>query len=188
MAKKTMLEYLEHAVDAADRDHQAFAYGSLDARRISNMLTMAECEVVITPDQLDTYPFLLNFMNGTLDLESGELLPHDPERFITKLVHYDYNPGAGCPLFLSFIARIMGNHADASEPELDRAERMVEYLQRTLGYSLTATTEEKAVIVPFGSGNNGKTTLLATFLHLLEEYSVLLQADTLMVRQESNNT
>ena len=42
--------------------------------------------------------------------------------------------------------------------------------------------------MPFGSGNNGKTTLLSTFLHLLEEYAVLLQVDTLMVRQESNNT
>ncbi len=188
MAKKTMLEYLAEAVEADNKDHRVFAYGSLDARRISNMLTMAECELAITPDQLDTYPFLLNFMNGTLDLESGKLLPHDPERFITKLVHYSYNPRAECPLFLSFIARVMGNHADASEPELDRAERMVEFLQRALGYSLTGTTEEKAVFVPFGSGNNGKTTLLATFLHLLAEYAVLLQADTLMVRQESNNT
>ena len=188
MAKKTMLEYLAEAVDTDNKDHRAFAYGSLDARRISNMLTMAECELAITPDQLDTFPFLLNFMNGTLDLESGALLPHEPDRFITKLVHYDYNPQAECPLFLNFIARVMGNHADASEPELDRAERMVEYLQRALGYSLTGTTEEKAVFVPFGSGNNGKTTLLATFLHLLSEYAVLLQADTLMVRQESNNT
>lgn len=188
MAKKTMLEYLAEAVDADNKDHRAFAYGSLDARRIGNMLTMAECELTITPDQLDTYPFLLNFRNGTLDLETGKLFPHDPERFITKLVHYDYNPQAECPLFLSFIARVMGNHADASEPELDRAERMVEYLQRALGYSLTGTTEEKAVFVPFGSGNNGKTTLLSTFLHPLAEYAVLLQADTLMVRQESNNT
>ena len=65
---------------------------------------------------------------------------------------------------------------------------MVRYLQRALGYSLTGTTEEKAVFVPFGSGDNGKTTLLSTFLFLLEEYAVLLQVDTLMVRQESNNT
>jgi putative DNA primase/helicase len=82
----------------------------------------------------------------------------------------------------------MGNHPDASEAELDRAERVVRYLQRALGYSLTGTTEEKAVFVLFGSGDNGKTTLLSTFLNLLEEYAVLLQVDTLMVRQESNNT
>src|SRR3954466_15739584 len=30
--------------------------------------------------------------------------------------------------------------------------------------------------------------MLSTFRHLVEEYSVLLQVDTLMVRQESNNT
>jgi phage/plasmid-associated DNA primase len=50
------------------------------------------------------------------------------------------------------------------------------------------TTEEKAAFVLFGKDNNGKTTLLSTFLLLLEEYSALLQVDTLMSRQESNNT
>jgi putative DNA primase/helicase len=44
------------------------------------------------------------------------------------------------------------------------------------------------VFVLFGPGDNGKTTLLSTFLYLLEEYAVLLQVDTLMTRQESNNT
>ena len=190
LAKRTMLEYLAQAVDAGDEGQQGFAslLRLFEARRIANLLTMAECELVITPDKLDTHPFLLNFLNGVIDLETGALLPHDPERFITKLVRYNCNPQAACPLFLSFIARIMGNHPDASEAELDRAERMVSYLQRAFGYSLTGTTAEKAVFVLFGAGNNGKTTLLSTFRQLVEEYAVLLQVDTLMVRQESNNT
>ena len=187
-AKQTMLEFLSQAAHADDADLQKFAYGSLDARRINNMIALAECELVITPDQLDTHPFLLNFLNGTLDLRTGELKSHDEKQYLTKLVHHDYKPRAECFLFLSFLGRIMGGHADASEPDLDRADRMVEYLQRALGYSMTGTTEEKAVFVPFGTGNNGKTTLLSTFLQLLEEYAVLLQVDTLMVRAESNNT
>ena len=187
-AKLTMLESLAQAVGAGNEDLKKFAYSSLDARRINNMIALAECELIVTPDQLDTHPFLLNFRNGTLDLRTGELKPHDREQFLTKFVHHNYSPQAECPLFLGFLGRIMGGHADASEPELDRADRMVEYLQRALGYSMTGTTEEKAVFVPFGTGNNGKTTLLATFLQLIEEYSVLLQVDTLMVRQESNNT
>ena len=69
----------------------------MDARRIANLLTMAECELVITPDQLDTHPFLLNFMNGTLDLRTGELSPHDPNHFITKLVRYNYNRAGRLP-------------------------------------------------------------------------------------------
>jgi putative DNA primase/helicase len=40
----------------------------------------------------------------------------------------------------------------------------------------------------FGGGDNGKSTMLSTFRQLVEEYAVLLQVDTLMVRQESNNT
>jgi putative DNA primase/helicase len=187
-AKQTMLEFLSQAAHADDEKLQKFAYGSLDARPINSMIALAECELVITPDQLDTHPFLLNFLNGTLDLRTGELKPHDQKQYLTKLVHHNFEPQAECSLFLSFLGRIMGGHADASEPELDRADRMVEYLQRALGYSMTGTTEEKAVFVPFGTGNNGKTTLLSTFLQLLEEYAVLLQVDTLMVRAESNNT
>jgi putative DNA primase/helicase len=188
LAKKAMIEFLAQADAAQDRDLMKFAYRSLDARRIAAMLSLAECELVVMPAELDTHPFLLNFLNGTLDLVSGELKPHDRAQMLTKLVHHNYDPQAQCPLFLAFLGRIMGSHADASEPELDRVDRMIAYLQRALGYSLTGTTEEKAVFVPFGTGNNGKTTLLATFLQLLEEYAVLLQVDTLMVRQESNNT
>ena len=54
-----------------------------------------ECELVVTPDQLDTYPFLLNFLNGTLDLRTGDLAAARPDHFITKLVHYNYDPDAG---------------------------------------------------------------------------------------------
>jgi len=82
----------------------------------------------------------------------------------------------------------MGGGPDASEGELARAQRLIDYLQRALGYSLTGSTIEKAVFVLFGTGDNGKSTMLTTFRQLVEEYAVLLQVDTLMVRQESNNT
>jgi hypothetical protein len=77
---------------------------------------------------------------------------------------------------------------DASESALDRADRLISYLQKTFGYALTGVTSEKAVFILNGGGNNGKSTLLSTFLKILEEYATLLQIDTLMVRQESNNT
>jgi putative DNA primase/helicase len=82
----------------------------------------------------------------------------------------------------------MGHHPDRSEGELECSERLLSYLQRALGYSLTGLTSEKAVFLLHGSGDNGKSTLLSTFLKLVDEYAVLLQIDTLMVRQESNNT
>jgi putative DNA primase/helicase len=125
LAKQAMLEYLSEAALAENVQHKAFAYASLEARRIANLLTMAECELVVTPEQLDTHPFLLNFLNGTVDLRTGTLAPHDPEHYITKLVRYNYDPHAQCPLFLNFIARIMGNVVAHNPPK--KASRQVRF-------------------------------------------------------------
>ena len=149
---------------------------------------MAESELIVRPSELDQNPDLLNFMNGTVDLRTGELRQHDRADFITKLAHYKFLPHAPCQRWQAFLDQVMGGGPDASGGKLDRAKRMVEYLQRALGYSLTGRTIEKAVFVLFGEGDNGKSTMLSTFRQLIEEYSVLLQVDTLMVRQESNNT
>jgi putative DNA primase/helicase len=135
----------------------------------------AEPHLIVTVDQLDREPFLLNFKNGTVDLRTGEIQPHKPEDLITKLVPHCYRPNAACPQFLKFIRRVL--------PGLE------DYLQKALGYSLTAVTSEKAVFVCHGGGNNGKTTLLATVREVIGDYyAVLLQIDTLMARAADNNS
>ena len=188
LARFTMVEFLRQAVAAGMEPAQKFAKESLDSKRITNMLLEAQSDLSVSPANLDTHPYLLNFLNGTVDVRSGRLHPHDRGQFITKMVRYDYRPSATCPTFQRFLERIMGVSPDASEGLLERAERLIAYLQKALGYSLTGTTCEKAVFLLHGGGDNGKSTLLALFLELLEEYAVLLQIDSLMVRQESNNT
>ena len=188
LAKQAMLEFLRQAVEVGNDSPEKFARGSLDNRRITSLLSMAECEIFVRPSELDTNPYLLNFVNGTVDLRTGKRRRHRRKDFITKLIHYEYRPGARCELWRAFLDEIMGGGPDAGDAEFARAERLIEYLQRALGYSLTGCTNEKAVFVVFGIGDNGKSTLLSTIYRLAEEYSVLLQADPLMVRQESNNT
>jgi hypothetical protein len=184
LAKQTMLEFLRQAINSNATDAEKFARGCLDARRIENLLSMAECELFIRPEELDVDPNLLNFQNGTVDLRTSELRPHQREDFITKLVHFDFVPDALCPSWLAFLDEIMGGGPAADEAARERAQRLTDDLQRTLGYSLTGHTIEKAVFVPFGPGDNGKSTLLSTVRQLIEEYAVVLQVDTLMVRQE----
>ena len=188
LAKHAMLEFFRQAVDAVNQKTETFARGSLDARRITNTLAMAECEIYVRPADLDGDPYSLNFINGTVDLRTEGLRQHRREDFITKLVHHAYRPEAPCPRWQEFLDQIMGGGPDAGEGELDRAQRLSDYLQRAFGYSLTGCTNEKAIFLLFGSGDNGKSTMLSTIRQLVEEYSALLQVDTLMVRQESNNT
>jgi len=141
------------------------------------------------PDSSIRIPFLINFLNGTLDLRTGELKPHDEKQYLTKLVPpqlRNRRPNAHS-FWASSAASGWPRRRLRARPGPRRAAWWSTCSARW-AIPMTGTTEEKAVFVPFGTGNNGKTTLLSTFLQLLEEYAVLLQVDTLMVRAESNNS
>jgi putative DNA primase/helicase len=91
-------------------------------------------------------------------------------------------------MFLQFLHRIMGDGPDVSNEDGDRAARLAVYLQKAFGYCLTGDVSEKVIFCFFGSGNNGKTTLLETIRFVLWEYSAQLQIDTLMShRQRESN-
>ena len=177
LSQRTMLEFADEALTVGNESAARFAGKCLDSHRITNALREAQPHLATVPNHLDRDPWLLNFLNGTVDLRTGELRRHCRETFITKLLHYNYKPEAECPTFAAFLERITSNHPGLGS-----------YLQVALGYSLTSHTNEKAVFLLHGRGDNGKSTLLSTFLKLLEEYAALLQIDTLMVRQESSNT
>jgi putative DNA primase/helicase len=51
----------------------------------------------------DHQPLLLNVRNGTIDLRTGQLLPHRREDFLTKMVPLDCDPTAICPKFSRFL-------------------------------------------------------------------------------------
>ena len=189
LAKETMLEYLRQAVAVGFEPAIKFAKSSLDSKRITNTLREAQDQIFVVPSELDQHPYLLNFLNGTVDLRTGIRSEHRREDFITKVVHYDHNPAATCHRFMQFLGEVTLS-PDAAEAGCARSERLIAYLQRALGYSLTGITSEKAVFLLHGPRDNGKSTLLATFLKLLDEYAVLLQIDTLMIKAggENNNT
>ena len=188
LGKNVMIQFLKQAADAQNDTAEKFARSSLDSKRITNMLRESQADLAVSPAELDQHPDLLVFLNGTVNLRSGKLGPHDPEHFITKLIRFEYQAEAQCPLFLATLARLMGASPDASEVDLARADRLILTLKLCFGYTLTGHTSEKVVFILFGSGNNGKTTILSLFLKLLEEYAVLLQIDSLMVRRENNNS
>ena len=82
----------------------------------------------------------------------------------------------------------MGDGPDASEADGERAERIVRYLQKVFGYSLTGYVSAKVIFCLFGSGNNGKTTLLEVIRFVLWEYAAQIQIDSLMShRQRESN-
>jgi putative DNA primase/helicase len=136
-------------------------------------LTKSEPSIPVTPEELDRDLWLLNVLNGTLDLHTGQLTPHRREDKITKLAPVAYDPDAACPTWDAFLDRIMGGNAD-----------LVGFLKRAAGYSLTGSTSERAVFFLHGAGRNGKSTFLETLRALLGDYAQRTPTQTLIIKRD----
>ncbi|MBW6475273.1 MAG: bifunctional DNA primase/polymerase, partial [Anaerolineaceae bacterium] len=132
-------------------------------------------EMIVNSYQLDSDPMLLNVRNGTLDLKTGELMPHSPDDFLTRLVNIDYNEHASCPEFHRFLDRILGGK-----------QELIDYLQRFIGYCLTGMTIEQVLLFLYGTGANGKSTLATIIEKLLCDLASV--ADSSLLMQRDNRT
>jgi putative DNA primase/helicase len=128
-------------------------------------------ELNILTDELDKDPWLLNVQNGTLDLRTGELLPHNQKHLITKMIMADYIPEAECPVWLKFIREIMNCNVE-----------LMRFVQAAVGWAISGDISEQTMFILFGSGANGKSTFLNTLSYVLGNYSMSTQTETFMKR------
>lgn len=137
----------------AHRKHYG-RYRSLQARK--TLLQDAMSELRGSASDFDKTPYLFNCLNGTLDLRTGELRPHDPRDMISEQAAVNFNPSAASPRFVRFIEEI-------TEGNQERA-RM---LQKALGYALKGEANEECYFTAIGEKTrNGKGTLFDTMLRL----------------------
>jgi hypothetical protein len=79
VAQNMFVEFVTQAMAAKSKGILRFAGHCLNSRQISAAIREAQPLLVVAPDDLDTDPWLLNFLNGTLDLRSFVLLVHSRE-------------------------------------------------------------------------------------------------------------
>jgi P4 family phage/plasmid primase-like protien len=157
--------------------HVKHATACEDRRKIESAVKLAEAALATSHDDLDVDPWLLNVANGTIDLRTGELSPHDPARLITKLAPVDYDPDAEAPTWQAFIDRILPDPTVA------------DFVQRAVGYSLTGHTGEQVLMVAHGDGANGKSTLFRMVAAMLGDYATIAPRDLLIAgRYEAHPT
>ncbi|MFO0875133.1 MAG: phage/plasmid primase, P4 family [Phycisphaerales bacterium] len=193
MAKKTarlILKEMERALDEAreagktddelEAIESAYRKQYVSAARVHgvrDMLTMAQSEpgVKVTVSQIDASPMLLNVRNGTIDLTTGRLRPHDRSDGITKIAPATFDPDADSTLWQSFLDRIFAGD-----------EELIAYIQRAVGYSLTGQVGEQCLFFLHGTGQNGKSVFIQTLLAVLGEYAQKAPTEMIMKQDRAS--
>jgi putative DNA primase/helicase len=161
-ARQQEMLRIAHRYDCVDRLRRVLDYLRSDERLL---MRLAEC---------DTDPYLLNCLNGTVDLRDARLLVHSPAHRLTKTTGIVYDPHAPCPIFEAFLERITRAHSELSD-----------FLRRAFGYTLLGDVREHRFFLLLGRGRNGKSTLVEIVLHVLGDYAQSSSAET-WLRQQSN--
>lgn len=145
---------------------------SLSAGRLKAMteLSQSEEEIPILPEELDRHPWALNCQNGTVNLQTGELQPHQRKDFLTRILPVVYDPEASCPTWLDFLHRIMQGRQD-----------IICFLQKAVGYSLSGDISEQVFFILWGTGANGKSTLINAILEIMGPFAMKATSDLLLV-------
>lgn len=131
---------------------------------IEAALGLAKKLLAVSEDSINRNPWLLNCLNGTVDLRTGELRKHNPDDYITKLVPLEYDPSCRSKAWEEIIGRVTLESGLTTRP-------LARFLQRWFGYCATASTREQVFVVHYGQGSNGKSTILDTVAEVLGDYA-----------------
>ncbi|WP_446911259.1 phage NrS-1 polymerase family protein, partial [Klebsiella pneumoniae] len=112
---------------------------------------------------------LVFFRNGALDVDTGELMPHNPENRNSNVLSCDYAPAASCKVWRAWLAEIFRS-------DLQR----VELLQEIIGWTLITDNLgiQKAPIF-IGAQRAGKGTILKVVSELLNDAAGAFQLPNL---------
>jgi len=176
------IEKIKKQAFACEDDEKQKALLSWALRTASNKLKtnmIVETEhlegIAIDVDYFDTQPDLINVDNGIINLRNGELIKHDPDYRMSKIGFTSYTEEDAKPeRWLQFLNEITDNN-----------QELIDYLQKAVGYSLTASTREQCLFICYGNGCNGKSTFMDVITTLMGTYALNMQAESIMVKKHS---
>jgi putative DNA primase/helicase len=181
-AKACARDMLREAAETADRARREAltknATRAFQERGIAAMVKLAATApgIKAKAENFDSHPYLLNVSNGTIDLRTGTLREHQAEDLLTQLSPVEFDLDAEAPRWLQFLHEVF-----------DGDEELKAYVRRAVGYSATGSTREHAMFIPYGTGRNGKSTMLDTLAHVLGDGAATLDPNALVKQTYLNS-
>ncbi|MFE5547268.1 phage/plasmid primase, P4 family [Streptomyces sp. NPDC056534] len=119
----------------------------LGKNRIAGLTDLSRGLLLVDGADFDRDPDLITVDNGVVDLRNGVLLPHTPERYMTRLIPTRYVPTA--------------THQDLDAVLSAVTPEVAHWLQLRLGQGITGhVPDDDVMLLLHGDGQNGKSSLV----------------------------
>ena len=163
---------------AEDLEQKMRAKSAGNIKSITNFLLKASCrpEIAAKSDGFDTDLWSAGTPDGVIDLRTGELRRAKPADRITRALAVRPGGPGECPTFLQCLKDF-----HPGRPEITA------FLKRYFGYCLTGDVSEQKLVIFFGNGRNGKSTLVNTIKAVMGDYSVVAGRSLLVGKQKEDN-
>lgn len=160
---------MEAAREGMEREAKELIKWSLSSRMSARMGAMEEHAkqmrgIPIYTRDADNDPLLFGASNGVVDLRTGCLIPADRSQLVLSSAGVSFEPDAMAPDWEPFLRSILA-HPDGSDDHY-----LYRYTRLFLGYCLTGLRSHELFTILYGSGTNGKSTLLAVLERVTGEY------------------
>jgi putative DNA primase/helicase len=179
-AKRAVLDVLRQALTESinDKDLREDVRKCESASGVNGVLDIAAAlePFAYTVNDLDPDPYLLNVTNGTVDLHTLQLKPHNPADRITKVTRAMFNPDAVSELWDKFLT--------SSLPDAD----VRGFLQRYVGLALVGRVLEHVLALLTGIGRNGKGVFYGAVSNTLGDYAKAAEPNLFMHKDGGHPT
>ncbi len=152
----------DEAIKAQKTKLRAYIAATTRTRnRVASIEVMAQAHRAVAADRLNTLN-VLNLKNGTLDLNTLTLKPHNRDDYLAYVLDYEYDPEALAPRFEQFVAEVL-----VKEGTTTTDFELCQLFQELIAISLTNETKYEVMMWLSGSGGNGKTIVIKVIQWLL---------------------
>lgn len=183
--KLTTLQFQEAATDRlvhlkngssspTDSDEYLnYARSRRSSARIAATLKEAAPSLHIDINALDADPLILNTPSGEVHLETGALVPHDPEHYITHITRVSPSD-EGYERWNEFLLQISCGD-----------ETVADFLQQFAGMAAIGKVYEERLVIAIGSGGNGKSTFFNAIQDVLGDYACTIRSELMIASNDS---
>ena len=150
---------------------------SQQAKMVKNMVTLARANprACVPAAELDKHSHLLGVRNGVIDLRTGQLEAPNREHRITLVTGCDGDISARAPLFEQTVKDVFKGD-----------DELAQYLLRVFGYALMGKPDQDKLVIPFGNGANGKSTVFGVVRQVFGTYARAVDASTFVSDGQKN--